>query len=98
MRFIENFFSLKGNSDADSVSYLKITSGGTRICFDGTYGIQTKEREDKSTYKVMTFNSSSTFEEMPDNKYVRASKYFFPGTIISTKILLNDDDITTINS
>ena len=98
LRFIENFFSLKGNSNADSVSYLKITSGGTRICFDGTYGIQTKEREDKSTYKVMTFNSSSTFEEMPDNKYVRASKYFFPGTIISTKILLNDDDITTINS
>ena len=28
---------------------------------------------------------------------MNASKYFFPGTIISTKILLNDDDITTID-
>lgn len=98
LRFIENFFSLKGNSDADNFSHLDITSGKTRIRFDGTYGIETKRRKDNSVYKVMTFNSSGTFEEKPDSRYVNASKYFFPGTIISTKILLNDDDITTINS
>lgn len=98
LRFIENFFSLKGTNSADDVSYLNISSGNTRIRFDGTYGIKTKERDDKSIYKVMTFNSSGDFEEKPDSKFVRASKYFFPGTIISTKILLNDDDITILNS
>lgn len=98
LRFIENFFSLKGNNNADNVSYLNLSSGNTRIRFDGTYGIQTKKREDESAYKVMTFNSSGSFEEKPDSKYVCASKIFFPGTIISTKILLNDDDITIINS
>ncbi len=98
LRFIENFFSLKGNNSADNVSYLNISSGNTRIRFDGTYGIKTKKREDQSIYKVMTFNASGSFEEKPDSKFVSASKYFFPGTIISTKILLNDDDITIINS
>jgi len=47
---------------------------------------------------MMTFNSSGNIEEMPDKNYVRRSKHFFPGTIITANILLNDDDVEELNT
>jgi hypothetical protein len=45
----------------------------------------------------MTFNKEENLDYKPDKKYVYYADDYFPGTIISAKILLNDDDIKQIN-
>jgi hypothetical protein len=96
IRFIESFFNIKGSNDVDAVSFLTIQSGKTRIHFNGEYGIQNKTNSMGETFKVMTFNDSGSIEEMPDKKYVNQTTDFFPGTIISAKLLFNDDDVEQI--
>jgi hypothetical protein len=93
IKFIESFFSLKGeNGNLDSVSRLAILSGNTSIVFDGTYGIkETTKVEDK--FKVMTFNESGNISDKPDANYVKFVKNHFPGTIISAQILISKDDL-----
>lgn len=95
IQFIRSFFNIKGNQSADDVSRMIICSGNTQILFDGTYSI-TEKIDDKGKYNMMTFNDSGNIEEMPDNKYVKYTDTYFPGTIISANILLNDDDVKEI--
>ena len=89
IRFIESFFNIKGvKGSQDDVSRLTILSGNTNITFDGTYNI-----EQQGEFKVMTFNNSGNIEDKPDRKYVKHTEEYFPGTLISAKILINKDDI-----
>ena len=89
IRFIESFFNIKGvNGNQDNISRLTILSGNTNITFDGTYNIKKK-----GEFKVMTFNDSGNIEEKPNKKYVKHTEEYFPGTLISAKILINKDDI-----
>lgn len=91
IRFIESFFNLKGNNiNDDTFSRLNILSGNTNIEFDGKYSIQEKNN-DQNIFKVMTFNNSGNIEDKPDQKFVRYVNEYFPGTIISAKILFNED-------
>jgi hypothetical protein len=93
IQFIEGFFNLKGIKEkADEISRMAIISGNTTILFDGKYGIQNKTIG-KENFKVMTFNKSNNIEDKPDNKYVKFNDNYFPGTIISARILINKDDI-----
>jgi hypothetical protein len=93
IQFIESFFNLKGtNENADNISRMAIISGNTNIIFDGKYNIQDKIKG-KDEFKVMTFNNSNNIEDKPDNKYVKSVENYFPGTIISARILINKDDI-----
>lgn len=95
IRFIESFFNIKGHKEQnDNVSKMAILSGNTSIIFDGKYEISEKEDENGDKFKYMTFNKSGNIEDKPDNKYVRHTKNYFPGTILSSKILFNDDDLT----
>ncbi len=96
IRFIESFFNIKGSKDVDDVSVMTIASGRTRVLFNGFYGIQTKKNELGEDFKVMTFNHSGNIEDQPDDKYVFCANHYFPGTMITAKILLNDDDLKTI--
>ncbi len=91
IQFIESFFNIKESVEADNFSRLLILSGNTKIIFDGTYCIEEKEI-DYHKFKVMTFNKTGNIEDKPDNNFVRYSDSYFPGTLISAKILLNDDD------
>ena len=89
IRFIESFFNIKGvNGNQDDVSRLTILSGNTNITFDGTYNIK-----QQGEFKVMTFNDSGNIEDKPNRKYVKHTDEYFPGTLISAKILINKDDI-----
>ena len=97
IRFIESFFNIKESQDVDDISYMTILSGKTRIYFNGKYNIATKRNESGETFKVMTFNESGSINEKPDSDYVSQTKEYFPGTMISAKILLNDDDLVQIN-
>ena len=94
IRFIESFFNIKGEEDAlDDISRLAILSGNTSITFDGKYKIHEKHVNGEN-FKYMTFNDSKNIEDKPDSKYVKFVDEYFPGTIISAKILFNDDDFT----
>ena len=95
IRFIESFFNIKGSPDNDSISRMIIASGKSRIVFDGSYGVE-KKNDNGEVYRVMTFNKSGSLDNKPDDKYVYNSDHYFPGTLISVKLLLNDDDIKQI--
>lgn len=93
IRFIESFFKLKGDEKCDNNSKMVITSGHTRIIFDGSYSIQEKYKPvSGEKYKMMTFNDSGNIEDKPDNKFVIFAENYFPGTLISAKILINDSN------
>jgi hypothetical protein len=95
IQFIESFFNIKGNNkEADDFSTLAILSGNTSIVFDGTYNIS-NGYVDGEPYKFMTFNNSGFIEDKPDSKFVKFVDNYFPGTIISAKIMFNEDDLST---
>lgn len=96
IQFIRSFFNIKGNQLADNVSRMTIQSGNTQIIFDGTYSI-TEKKVGNNTFNMMTFNNSGNIEDLPDRKFVKFTNKYFPGTIITTNILLNDDDVKEIN-
>ena len=98
IRFIESFFNIKGSNEADNVSFMNIVSGRTRIVFDGKYSIVPKTNSNDETFRVMTFNESGNIEDKPDKKCVYQTESYFPGTLISAKILLNDDDLVQIKN
>jgi hypothetical protein len=95
IQFIRSFFNIKGSSDVDNISKMVILSGNTEIIFDGKYGI-TERKDGKDKYNMMTFNKSGKIEDAPDSNYVRKSKHYFPGTIITASILLNEDDVNEL--
>lgn len=95
IQFIESFFNIKGNKkDNDDFSTLAIQSGNTSIVFDGSYNI-TNGLVENEPYKFMTFNESGNIDDKPDSKFVKFVDNYFPGTIISAKIMFNEDDLTT---
>lgn len=96
IRFIESFFNIKGSQNNDSISRMIIASGKSRIVFDGSYGVE-KMDDNGEVYRVMTFNKSGSLDNKPDDKFVYNCEHYFPGTMISVKLLLNDDDIKQIN-
>jgi hypothetical protein len=93
IQFIESFFNIKGPMKKfDDISKMTILSGNTNITFDGSYNI-TKGMLDNDEYKYMTFNKSGNIEDKPDSDFVKYVDNYFPGTIISAKILFNEDDL-----
>lgn len=98
IRFIESFFNIKGSEEVDNISRMSILSGKTRIVFDGKYNITSKTNANGDKFKVMTFNDSGEIEDKPDNEYVYCVDNYFPGTCISARILLNDDDLKQLNN
>lgn len=96
IRFIESFFNIKGSSDSDSISRMTILSGKTKILFDGKYCITERRSSNGEIHKAMTFNSTGNIEDKPDIDCVMHTDNYFPGTLISAEILLNDDDLKQI--
>jgi hypothetical protein len=99
IRFIESFFNLKGEPQMDNFSYLSIVSGNARITFDGTYNLvsRIKGRESRN-YKMMTFNESGMIENQPDKRFVTFAENYFPGTMISAKICIKEDDTESFSN
>lgn len=91
IRFIDSFFSLKGDNNRDNMSYLSIMSGNTRIIFDGTYRLIEKVKgKDGHSFKMMTFNELGDIEDKPDKKFVTFAQNYFPGTLISAHICIKE--------
>ncbi|HEX8515622.1 MAG TPA: hypothetical protein VF868_05435 [Bacteroidia bacterium] len=96
IQYLENFFKLKGDLNKDNISKFVIVSGNTRIMFDGSYEIKEKLRiEENRKYKSITFNDSGEIFDQPNKKYVTFAPHFFPGTLISARILIKFDNTTS---
>lgn len=66
---------------------MAIISGATHIRFDGKY----RPSEDANGKKTIAFNKENNLNEAPDKNYVSHLKHVsFPGTVISIKFLLAD--------
>ncbi len=97
IEFLENFLSLKGDmNNNDDISRLHILSGNTKIIFDGSYRIAQPRRDD-SSLKILSFNSLNTLEEPPDKNFVKFVPNYFPGTMITAKILISSNDTVPIS-
>ena len=96
IRFIESFFNIKGTSASDSISRMTILSGRTKILFDGKYCITERQSRNGEIHKAMTFNNTGNIEDKPDIECVMHTNNYFPGTLISAELLLNDDDLKQI--
>ncbi len=93
IQYIENFFKLKGNTEVDTVSKMMLMSGNSRILFDGSYKITEKAIPGRQTpFKMITFNDSGQINDKPDKKYVTFAPHYFPGTLISARILIKDNN------
>lgn len=93
IQYIENFFKLKGDLMKDNISRMVVVSGNTRILFDGTYQIREIPKEgEKRRSKVITFNESGEINVAPDENFVTFAPHFFPGTMISARILIKFDN------
>jgi hypothetical protein len=91
--YIDNFFKLKGDIEKDDESVLMTMSGNTRITFDGTYKILKKDHpKRKKGYKIITFNEEGDIELKPDKKYVTFVPHYFPGTLITARILIKHNN------
>lgn len=93
IQFIKSFFNLKGEEKSNEYkSRMTILSGNTSITFDGTYKIVDKINEN-GKYSYMTFNESGNIEDKPDKEFVKYVKNYFPGTVISARIWLDEEKL-----
>ena len=89
--YIESFLSLGNHTEYRS--QMSINSGRASIYIDGTYNFHDIKDIDDSIIKVLTFNDSNSFDEPPDLHFVRALKRRFPGTMVSIRIGLSEEEV-----
>jgi hypothetical protein len=94
IQFIKSFFKLKGDDRLNEFkSRMTILSGNTSINFDGTYEIVDKRNDLGEEFSYMTFNKSGNIEDKPDKNFVKFVDNYFPGTVISARIWLDEETI-----
>ena len=97
IQFIKSFFNLNGDNDLNAFgSRLNILSGHTWILFDGTYKIVERTNEN-GTFSYMTFNSTGDIADKPDKNFVQHVPNYFPGTIISARIWLDEEKLSNVH-
>lgn len=95
MRFIENFLNLKG-INYETTSKMVLTTGHTKIIFDGSYKIIEKIKKNNEPFKMITFNQEGDIKAKPDDRYVKYEENLFPGTLLSVKLKLDFENTTTL--
>jgi hypothetical protein len=91
VRMIEFFMKL-----ASGEPRMVILSGRTWILFDGTHPLKTVIRNGEER-KVIAFNVESDLNFPPDPKYVRTLDRAFPGTVVSLKFTLRNEDLAKVS-
>lgn len=85
---LESFQSVGKNKYGER-PVMSITSGHTHIYFDGTYNLSMKDNR-----QIIAFNEQNDLFTLPDEKYVKKLKNFFPGTVISMKFYIDHEFIS----
>lgn len=92
--FIENLLNLFNSDIENHKSVFSITSGRCSILFDGTYKLEKKAFQSGYTNKTIAFNKNNNLYEEPDAKYVRTMANYFPGTVISMDLTIDNKYLT----
>ncbi len=87
---IEFFRKLSG----DAHGRMTIISGNAYILFDGTYHLGPIQRNGE-TLQVIAFNDENDLQKAPDRKYVFRLPSYFPGTIVSIELTLEEEYLAT---
>lgn len=89
MTFLRSFIDLGvlGSKTDSEMPVLNIFSGKTAIKCDKKY----KPIEDKSGNYVLPLNKSENLKYLPDKKYIKSNKEYFPGTILQIKLYLDEN-------
>jgi hypothetical protein len=72
-----------------------IVSGNSYILFDGTYKLGDIQRAGEFL-QVIAFNEKNDLEEPPDPKYVFRLPSYFPGTIVSIELTLEESYLASL--
>lgn len=83
MNFIESFIKLGkyGDTNPKFTSVLNIISGHTRLTCDNNY-----KPYWENGFRKISLNADNDIKQLPDWKYLRTEKEYFPGTILECKI------------
>lgn len=96
IQFMDSFFKLNGrDGNIDPRSRMTIHSGRTSITLNNRHAIS-EETINGERVKVMTFNDTNTFNQRPDKENVKFVENYFPGTMISAKIIFDEEDFSAI--
>ncbi|MFZ2538498.1 MAG: hypothetical protein WAX04_06310 [Oscillospiraceae bacterium] len=92
VEYIESFLEL-ANFIHNQHSLMSITSGHVSILIDGSYSfIQSKELfDDNLGSKVIAFNNENSLNKQPDLRVIRNLNTYFPGTVVSVRLILKDE-------
>jgi hypothetical protein len=90
VRMIDFFTKL-----ASSAPKMVLLSGKTWILFDGTHSLKTIIRDGEER-KVIAFNAENDLSKPPDHRYVRTLERNFPGTLVSLKFTLRNEDLARV--
>jgi hypothetical protein len=93
INFINSFFEIGDFKDEERNIYpeMIILSGATLIKIDTKY--RTFLNEDKK-FNV-SLNETESIDEPPEKTHLKSLKNFFPGTLISMRVYINDNHLTT---
>ena len=92
IKMIDGFQTLGKKIDGDGNKLnpiMSITSGNVNIVFDGTYNLK-EEHVDGGVRKIIAFNKENDLYKLPDEKYVKNIKNYFPGTIITKNFYIDN--------
>ncbi len=85
INMIEFFDSLASGSRK-----MCVVSGHAYILFDGSYHLREVQRGSESL-KVIAFNEDNDLERPPNKRYVYRLKNYFPGTLVSIRLKIDQD-------
>jgi hypothetical protein len=91
VRMIGEFLKLASNDPR-----MIILSGRTWILFDGKHSMRTVIRNGEER-KVIAFNAENDLYLPPDANYVRTLDGNFPGTLVSLKFTLRNEDLAKVS-
>lgn len=92
--FIEALLNLFNSDMENHKSVFSITSGRCSILFDGSYKLEEKVFKNGYTNKTIAFNKNNNLYEEPDADYVRTLTNYFPGTVISMDLTIDNKYLT----
>lgn len=91
IRFIDHFYKLNSNFDDDE-SWMALISGKARIYFDGRHKVISGTKPQGKSLTSITFNGQESLQYPPDNKNVKSSNLYFPGTLLQASIVFDHTD------
>jgi hypothetical protein len=91
MEFVGLVNDLGGSPSVELKPQLTIISGNSCIMFKDKYSNGVSEGEDEP--RMQWFNSTNTLDEPPDPHYVYDLPYKLPGTIVTMRFTLDEDDL-----